>query len=198
MLEAWGLLLVFAFGMVSTPGPANLVLMAAGAQFGFRPCIPFILGITFGKQFVNVACFLFMSRLADGFPTAEPILRVLAVCYLLYLARRILAIRITSMDVPSDHAPGFASGLIVHPLNPKAWAMMLAAYAGYGAAFEPDGFRVLAIGSAFFLLQLVVHPIWCGFGTVIANVLQGSAYERLAGFLLAALVAVSALMLLIR
>ncbi len=36
---------VFACAMVGTPGPANMVLLAAGARFGLRPSLPFAAGV---------------------------------------------------------------------------------------------------------------------------------------------------------
>ncbi|HAR52257.1 MAG TPA: hypothetical protein DCS45_10350, partial [Roseovarius nubinhibens] len=41
-------LATFAFVTVITPGPNNLMLMASGANFGFRRTVPHMLGITIG------------------------------------------------------------------------------------------------------------------------------------------------------
>ena len=40
--------------MVTTPGPANLILMLSGAKFGFYKSIPFVIGVTFGKLFLTL------------------------------------------------------------------------------------------------------------------------------------------------
>ena len=40
-------LLLFAVSMVATPGPANMILLNAGSQFGFKKAIPFVFGIIF-------------------------------------------------------------------------------------------------------------------------------------------------------
>lgn len=41
-------LIAFAFVTSITPGPNNLMLMASGANFGFRRSIPHMLGIGLG------------------------------------------------------------------------------------------------------------------------------------------------------
>ena len=41
-------LAVFAMVTSITPGPSNLMLLASGANFGFLPTIPQVLGITLG------------------------------------------------------------------------------------------------------------------------------------------------------
>ena len=47
-------LFMFVVVMVGTPGPANMVLMTAGASFGFSRAIPFLCGVTCGKLLLNL------------------------------------------------------------------------------------------------------------------------------------------------
>ncbi|MBE0554458.1 MAG: LysE family transporter, partial [Rhodobacteraceae bacterium] len=48
-------LLGFAFATSVTPGPNNLMLMASGANFGFRRTIPHMLGISVGFAVLALA-----------------------------------------------------------------------------------------------------------------------------------------------
>ena len=48
------LFFLFAVFMVGTPGPANMLLMTSGANFGFWRSLPFVVGVTFGKLFINL------------------------------------------------------------------------------------------------------------------------------------------------
>jgi len=41
-------LVLFAFVSSATPGPNNLMLMASGANFGFRRSLPHMVGISVG------------------------------------------------------------------------------------------------------------------------------------------------------
>ena len=50
-LSLYSALFIFATIMVITPGPANLLLMSAGAQHGFYKSVPFVIGVTCGKLF---------------------------------------------------------------------------------------------------------------------------------------------------
>ena len=43
-------LLLFAISMVATPGPANMILLSTGSQFGFKKSVPFVIGIIFSKN----------------------------------------------------------------------------------------------------------------------------------------------------
>ena len=44
--------LLFAFSQIATPGPANMIMLATGAKYGFRNAIPFVFGVIVGKQII--------------------------------------------------------------------------------------------------------------------------------------------------
>ena len=79
------------FALVSsiTPGPNNLMLMASGANYGFRRSIPHMLGIASG--FVVMVCLVGVGLIGlfDAWPPAHTILTVVSVAYLLWLAWKI-------------------------------------------------------------------------------------------------------------
>ena len=58
LLPLWGFIVV----MVATPGPANLLLMSAGAQQGFLRTLPFIGGLVVGKLLLNLALALGLGQ----------------------------------------------------------------------------------------------------------------------------------------
>ena len=74
--------------------------------------------------------------------------------------------------------PTFFQGLIVHPLNPKAWLMIATA----SASFIPNTMTpleaALVLAPTFFSVQLVLHPMWCLFGSWVADKIAGTVYER--------------------
>lgn len=183
--DAFVLLLSFVLLMVATPGPANLLAMAAGAHWGFRACLPFIIGLTCGKLALNIMMALGLGALLAAAPAAKSVLQALSGIYLLWLAWRIAGTRLERKKAEDAAAPGFFSGMAVHPLNPKAWAMLTAAYAQFG---NPDGSWLLqsaVIILTFFAVQMVVHPLWCYGGMRLAALLGGTVWERVLMFALA-------------
>ena len=44
--------LLFAFSQIATPGPANMIMLATGAKYGFRKALPFVFGVIIGKQII--------------------------------------------------------------------------------------------------------------------------------------------------
>ena len=171
-------LVLFVALMVGTPGPANILAMAAGASWGVRVCLPFVFGLTCGKLFVNLCVALGLLALISAEPLAMEVLRIISGAYLLWLAWRIAGMRLRGGHRADAEKPGFLAGLIVHPLNPKAWAMVIAAYAQFA---EPEGSWLLqsvVITLTFFAVQSMMHPLWCYGGMRLAKALGGTVWER--------------------
>ncbi|MEL7153645.1 MAG: LysE family transporter [Pseudomonadota bacterium] len=187
--------LIFACAMVGTPGPANMVLLAAGARFGLRASLPFAAGVILGKQLIIWPIGFGLMALAASIPILFTILKWGSAAYILYLATRIAMAKIVPGQA-GQAAPGFASGLIVHPMNPKAWAMITAGYTN----FIPDGMgtfqATLTTALVFLAAQSMLQPLWCWGGERIAAIVSGKPAERWVMLGLAAATALSVIYVL--
>ena len=168
---------VFACAMVGTPGPANMVLMAAGARFGLRPSVPFAAGVILGKQLIIWPIGFGLMTFAATVPWLFTALKWGSAAYILYLAWRIALSRIRPGEAGAI-PPGFASGLIVHPLNPKAWVMITAGFTGFVAEGTPAFTATLGIALVLLSAQIVLQPLWCWGGERIAALVGGRPAER--------------------
>ncbi|MEM8872389.1 MAG: LysE family translocator [Pseudomonadota bacterium] len=189
--------LVFAAAMVATPGPANMVLLSAGARFGLRPALPFVAGVALGKQLIIWPIGLGLMTVVAAVPWLFLALKYASVAYILYLAWRIAGSRITPGSA-GEAPPGFVGGLIVHPLNPKAWAMVSTGITHYVSAGTPPLTATAWIAAILLSVQVVLHPLWCWGGARLAAAVSGQRAERLLMLLLAALTVGSVLLVLIR
>ena len=112
---------VFAASQIGTPGPANMALLATGARFGFRAALPFVAGVALGKQLVIWPAGYGLMELSARAPWVFEMLKYASAAYIIWLAWRVANMRLA--EGGTARAPGFLAGLVVHPLNPKAWAM---------------------------------------------------------------------------
>src|SRR3954462_2478040 len=80
---------LFAFATAGTPGPNNAMLLASGANFGFRRTVPHMLGVWAGFLTLVVVCGLGLGGLFVAYPVLHVILTAVGTLYLLYLAVRI-------------------------------------------------------------------------------------------------------------
>lgn len=195
MSVALASLAVFAASQIGTPGPANMALMATGARFGFRAALPFVAGVALGKQLVIWPVGFGLMELADQVPVLFVALKYLSAAYVLWLAWRVARMRLGQGGAAGD-APGFRAGLFVHPLNPKAWAMIVAAFTGF---VEPGTTAINAtatIAAVLLACQIVLHPVWTLAGDRIAATMAGTPAERYLMLTLAGLTAASVLYVL--
>ena len=124
MSEAFFSLLVFVLLMVGTPGPANMLAMIGGARLGLAPCVGFIAGLTIGKVGVNVLFGVGLGLLLAEQAALLLALKLVSAAYLAWLAIQSWNPQVTDGQ-DSRKGLRFREGLIVHPLNPKAWVMSL-------------------------------------------------------------------------
>ena len=169
--------LIFAFSQIATPGPANMIMLATGAKYGFRNALPFVFGVIVGKQIIIWPIGFGLLLLNKEYPYVFLFFKYVSAAYILWLAWRIANMRI-SAETSDRPPPGFLSGLIVHPLNPKAWALITTGFTNFVDPSSSIFFATAAIALCLFIIQLVCHPIWTLFGEKIARLVGGSVYER--------------------
>ncbi len=172
-----------------------MVLLGTGARFGFRAALPFVAGVILGKQLIiwPVGCGLL--QLAEQAPAIFAILKYASAAYIVWLAWKIANLRLSSGKLEGD-APGFWAGLIVHPLNPKAWAMIIAGFTGFVASGTSSFDATLTIALCLLICQLILHPIWTFAGDRIAHVVEGRGAEKYLMWTLASLTVASVLFVL--
>jgi len=176
MSVAIGSFLVFAASQVGTPGPANMAMMATGARFGFRQALPFVSGVIVGKQFIIWPIGLGVMELAQRAPFIFETLKWASTAYLFWLAWKVAQLRLDAMR-SVEKPPGFVAGLIVHPLNPKAWAMTTGGFTHFVDPGAPALQATLIIAICLLGLQTILHPIWSLGGDRIAKTVAGTSIE---------------------
>jgi threonine/homoserine/homoserine lactone efflux protein len=162
----------FIILMVGTPGPANLLAMSAGSQLGFYKCIPFNLGLTLGKIFLNTAMGLGLGILLVNFTTFQTTIKFLGAGYMIYLALKSWNTNIKNNEGKPNI--GWKQGILVHPLNPKAWVMTLIAWTEFGPQLGNFTVQFIVITSSFALTQIFVHNLWSLLGAILSRSLSNS------------------------
>ena len=172
MLDSYGALWLFIVLMVSTPGPANLLIMTAGAQYGFARCIPFNIGLISGKLLLNVAMAFGLTSIVQQYPEIAKVFAVLSVAYMIWLSLRGWNAHIDTQR--PDRELSFRDGVFVHPLSPKAWVMVVLAFSEFMPVTPTVAEQYLLIPLSFVLAQLIFHSSWCLAGVMLRRALGAS------------------------
>ncbi len=169
-------LIGFIIAMVATPGPNNLMLMAAGANFGFRRSLPHLLGISVGCQILLLAIALGLGQLFETYPQVVTVLRAAGSLFLLYMAWQLLrpaaGLGQSGAAVAKEVRPlTFWQAALFQWINPKAWMMTITAVATFA---NPAQFVVstLIIGMLFLVLGFPLISAWNVGGAALKHWLQ--------------------------
>ncbi len=169
-------LIGFIIAMVATPGPNNLMLMAAGANFGFRRSLPHLLGISVGCQILLLAIALGLGQLFETYPQVVTVLRAAGSLFLLYMAWQLLrpaaGLGQSGAAVAKEVKPlTFWQAALFQWINPKAWMMTITAIATFA---NPAQFVIstLVIGLLFLVLGFPLISAWNVGGAALKHWLQ--------------------------
>lgn len=188
-------LIVFAASQIGTPGPANMALMATGARFGLRAALPFVAGVALGKQLIIWPVGFGLMELSARVPWIFDVLKYASAAYIIWLAWKVANLRLKPGQGDA-RAPGFAAGLIVHPLNPKAWAMIVGSFTNFVPDGTPPLVATASIAAVLLACQFVLHPLWTLAGDTIAKTVAGTPSEPYLMWTLAGLTVASVLFVL--
>ncbi len=167
------------FAMVFSPGPANIVLAAAGAKQGFRKSIPLAVGIDIVFFIKSCLIGFGLAEVFQRHPHMLSILRWAGVIYLVWLALRFLN---TSKSKNNAVEPrlGFAQGVILQSLNAKGWllvALMFSLFAEPSRELWGINSTVLMI-VMLTILNISVHLSWVAIGATLGHFTSNSLAER--------------------
>ena len=186
----------FAFVTSATPGPNNLMLLASGANFGFRRTIPHMLGIVLGVALLLALTLAGLGELFLRYPPSQWVLQVAGVSYLLWLSWKIATAPVGELkaDDGAVEARPFSwwQAAAFQFLNPKAWMMALAAISGFtlgGDLYLTSGLMVIVV---FALVGLPAISLWAGFGVVLQQLLSSARRQRLFNVTMGAMTAATA------
>lgn len=165
------LLIQFAFASSITPGPNNLMLMASGANYGFRQTVPHMLGVSIGHSFMVTMVGLVLLRIFETYPVLNTALTVIAVIYMTWLAWKI------AMAVPPEarQVTGkpftFLQAAAFQWVNPKAWVMAITAITAYAPQSWSALSGSLLVAGVFLMTNLPSITVWAVLGVQVRRFL---------------------------
>ena len=169
-------LLGFAFVATVTPGPNNLMLMAAGANFGFRRAIPHMVGIVFGVTVLTFLVGAGLMALFDAFPALGFVLKVASMAYLLWLAVKIATAKPAAGNQGSTGPMTLIEAAAFQWINPKTWAMALSAITLYAPSHSLSSVGIIA--AVFAAVCFPAISVWTWLGTLMNKWLSSTLRLR--------------------
>lgn len=184
-------LCAFAFVSSITPGPNNLMLMASGANFGFRRTVPHMLGVGIGFTVMVLLVGAGLIQVFDRWPVTHLVLKGVAVAYLLWLAWKIARAGEPGRGKTGARPMTFLQAAAFQWVNPKAWFMALTAITTY--APDRSLWAVLVVAMVFGAINLPTVSSWTLLGQEMRRVLTNPHRLTLFNWTMAGLLVASLL-----
>lgn len=186
-------LYVFVFAGLFSPGPNVILLTASGARFGVRPTLPHIVGVAVGVGITAGLTGLGIGALLLAQPALTLALKLIAAGWILWMAWQLFRSALGPQAKGRDRPFTFLEAVLFQWVNPKVWAVALAASAGYGAGLSPSG-EALRLATAFSGLNLFVCLFWTYAGSWLTYLLTTPGAWRSFTTIMALALAASAVM----
>ncbi len=188
-------LYAFVLAGLFSPGPNVILITSSGARFGVRRTLPHIAGVVVGVGITAALTAFGIGAVLLYAPLLSLSLKLVAAAWILWMAWKLA--KAAPGAANSDlHPFTFTQAVLFQWINPKVWAVALAASAGF-ASDLPLGWEALRIGSAFSGLNLFVCLFWSSAGTFLAYLLITPQAWRVFNVLMAIALSTSAVIVLL-
>lgn len=183
---------VFSLTMSISPGPVNMVIVSAGANYGFRRTIPFVSGATIGFTLLLVFVGFSLLEFVGAHPLAMRALELIGAAFIVYVGYKI-ASAAPELALEKGGVPTFMQGFLLQWLNPKAW---IACASGAALFSDPRSHApLLWFIAVYFLICYASLAAWAVLGARVSTLLRSSLHIRLFNLGMGGLLILSALYL---
>lgn len=182
--------------LAGSPGPNTMSLAAAGAAFGARRSIAYMIGLAIGMLAVMIIVASGVIAMLLAVPGMAPVATIAALLYFVYLAWKIATAPPLSEAGPERPAPSLTDGLLLSLVNPKGYAAMLALFASHtliAASLANDVALKIAITM---VIILFVNVVWLNVGAGLARLFRSARASRIINITFAVLLLASAALLI--
>lgn len=165
-------LYIFVFLGLITPGPNVILVTVSGARFGVLATVPHIAGIALGVGLIAGLAGFGIGALTAGAPFLRIALSSVAAAWMLYMALMLWrASPPGSVGDGRDRPWGIGRAVLFQWVNPKLWAVALAAASGYAADLPPIS-EAQRLALAFSGINTGVCLFWAFAGSLLSLLLS--------------------------
>lgn len=184
----------FVFVGLFSPGPNVVMLTASGARFGFRATLPHLLGVPVGTGLLAAFSALGIGSALLAAPNLKLLFQILAALWILWLAWKTAQAGRAGRAADQGRPFTFAQAIAFQAINPKIWAVTMAASAGFGIGLTPLA-EALRLFMTFCALNLFVCLFWTTVGQILARHLRSEANWRVFMAVMATLMATTVILI---
>lgn len=165
-VSVWLALIVLFFSGGLTPGPAVMLVVSSSLKYGVRPAMLPALGVSTANLIWITLAAGGAASLALAFPTALWALKIAGVCFILWLAWRLVQSGTKDLrergTKPLSRAKLFVSGVGLQLANPNAlvfFGLILPSYIDPASAVLPQALIIMVTVTVTEMFGLTVYAV---------------------------------------
>lgn len=170
-------LATYCLVMSSTPGPNNVMLATAAANFGYRASIPQIVGSQVGVAAQTVVVCMGLGSVFVAFPALHQVLRVAGALYLIFLAYQLSGASINQARAAQPLT--FLQAVLFQAVNPKSWVKAITIATVFMPASLGVAWGAVVVAVVGLVVGVPTMSIWAVFGLVIRRFLNSPLQRRI-------------------
>lgn len=155
----------FVFLGLFSPGPNVVLLTASGARFGLKRSLPHLFGVVVGVGITAGLTGLGIAALLAQAPVLQLVLKIAASAWMLWMAWGLWHSH-RKQDKGRERPMTFLEAVLFQWINPKVWAVALAASSAYPGGLAPLA-EAVRLGSAFSGINLFCCLFWASAGSLL-------------------------------
>ncbi len=183
----------YVFFGLFTPGPNVILLTASGARFGLRASLPHLLGVVVGVGVTSGLTGLGIGAALAAAPMLRLVLQLASAAWILWMAYGLWRAQ-PKTGAEAERPMRFHEAVLFQWVNPKVWAVAMAAASGYGADLPPM-WEALRLGSAFSGINFGVCLFWTTAGSLLTYLLTTPQAWRMFTRVMASVLAMFSVMI---
>lgn len=186
-------LITFLIAGLISPGPNVIMLTSSGARFGVRATWPHLLGVVIGTGVIGGVCGLGIGALIVSQPQLRFVLQCVSFVWILWMAYRLLFPKSNTQTQDMEQPWTFVQGAVFQWVNPKIWAVALAASSGYSIGLGPMA-EAMRVAMGFVCINFFVCVFWTYSGALLSALLNNETRWFYFRAVMAGLLALSAIL----
>ncbi len=171
--------LLAGIALAGSPGPNTLSLAAAGAAFGARKAVGYLIGLGVGMICVMVITVSGLVGLLLALPGATPVVTAAAALYFIWLAWRIASAPPLTEQAGERRPPSFMGGFGLSLINPKGYAAMAALFSSFMLVRERIAVDVALKIGVLTLVITAVNVLWLFSGAMLTRFFRDPRTNRI-------------------
>ena len=189
-------LITFLIAGLISPGPNVIMLTSSGARFGMRATWPHLLGVVIGTGVIGGVCGLGIGVAIASQQQLRLVLQCVSFFWIIWMAYRLLFPKTGTITQTIEHPWTFVQGAVFQWVNPKIWAIALAASSGYSTGLDPLS-EAMRVAMGFICINFFVCVFWTYSGSLLSTLLSNERRWFNFRAIMAALLALSAIMVFV-